>query len=174
MKRSRSTRLLSVALAVVTMGMSPYCYRQEFVEYQFALSGIPAEAFLLPDSVREGRFFLSLSDSSRSYRCEGFRAYDVLLHRSGSDDLGQNGLYVKLDRSAPARLHVVMYFDREHGRSPEDWAEKVAQLMLQGSSTEVKVPAVATADLGERETFRKWCGRWGTLADSVSSPPGRE
>src|ERR1041385_3570230 len=111
--------VLRAVVVSSVMAMSPYCYRPAFIDYQFVLTTAPGASFALTESATAGRYELRRSPARDTARCRSFRSYDVLLRRSGGNDIGQDRFFVGLDPAHPALLHVVMHFDTSHEEEPD-------------------------------------------------------
>jgi hypothetical protein len=170
----RSRRAATVVSCLFIMGLSPHCPKQEYVKYESDLQGCPDEAFSLPDTVAQGEYRLSTASREPRPQCPGFKLYDLLEDRTGfaTPDLGQRGVYVRLERREPCRLHVVLVSVPERGWEPTQWAEVIAQLVMQDSMGQPRVPAAARVELGSREAFKQWCVRGNEMSERPMAVAG--
>lgn len=74
-------------------------------------------------------------------------------------DPGQDGIYVRLNRGLACSLDVVLRYDDSIEDEPTQWAEVVAQLVMESSEIQPNVPAVSKGKLGFREDYKIWCSR---------------
>lgn len=159
----RSTRMRGggrvwfVLLGLATTGFTSHCYQPTFIDYQFRLSGRGLNGFTLPDTASEGRLTLSAASPLNWARCPAYRAYDLVLHRSGYDDLGQGSVYIGLDHRSPAMLHVVTYVDSADTQPMAIWATKAAQLITKASMVHAIVPPDSALVIGKIQKFKEWC-----------------
>ena len=173
MKVITTRRAATIASCVLIMGQSPHCPEQVYFNYHFELEGCPGEAFNLPDSAVRGEYKLRSTNRKSARPCPGFKLYDLVEENRGlaNPDFIHPDVYVRLERGAPCRLRVILVATPVRSGEPTSEGETIAQLVMQGSTTQPRLPAAAKKEQS-RDALEYWCGRQKANAEASLAAAG--
>ncbi len=161
-------------LCAATLGFTRCGDAASFVLYEFALPQCPKEASLPTGEVISGAFRLGPYPKRRSVNvptCPGFTTYGVVHEHPHR---GVAPLYIKVTRTPPCGVRVVLPYLSPTGKEPPDeehrrWAELAVRLLLYGSHSTPALVATDTQLLGSFGDFMGWCSKqqWALRLTSV-------
>lgn len=158
------TRMTAFALSATAVTQTGHCPgKSEFVVDRFQLSSCPVESFSLPRSVRDIRFEIRRGDSHplspNNSLCPKFKAFSLKTISSQPRNIAL--LHLRLTRGPACTLDVAysLNLSRDDPAGEATLARTAAELIMQGSQTDITAAPVRRERFKTIEEVQAWCSQ---------------